>query len=205
MKSLWRDAAPLVLASKSSARQSLLTSASIPFEVRAAAIDERQVEAPLIASGADGAEIARNLARAKAVAVAGTLPGRLVLGADQTLCLEGSILSKPADKSAAVAQLGQLSGRTHELCSALCLARGTKVLFETVSIARLTIRPLSSSFIETYVALCGDSVLTSVGAYKIEGLGIHLFEKIEGDHSTILGLPLLPLLSFLRVEGYLLQ
>lgn len=205
MTSLWCAAAPLILASRSRTRQDLLAAAGIPFESRDAAIDERCLEAPLISAGARAAEIAGKLARAKALAVASAVPGRLVLGADQTLSLEGAVLSKPPNRSAAKAQLERLSGRAHELCSALCLALGREVLFETVAVARLTVRALSSSFIEAYIDLVGDSALTSVGAYQIEGLGIHLFEAIEGDHSTILGLPLIPLLTYLRAEGYLLR
>jgi len=202
MTELWRGAAPLLLASKSSARRSLLAGAGIPFEAVDAFIDERAIEAPLRAAGAGGAEIARHLARAKALAV-GAQPDRLVIGADQTLSLEGQVFAKPPDRAAAAAQLAALSGRTHELHSALCVVRANEVLFEAAPVARLAVRRLSLAFIEAYIAAAGDAVLTSVGAYQIEGLGIHLFEKIEGDHSTILGLPLLPLLTYLREEGRL--
>ncbi|WOJ91140.1 Maf family protein [Methylocapsa polymorpha] len=204
MTKLWRGA-PLILASKSSSRRGLLAGAGIAFEVVDSFIDERAVEAPLCAAGAGGAEIARHLARAKALAVSAKQPDRLVVGADQTLSLEGQVFVKPPDRAAAAAQLAALSGHTHELRSALCVARANEVLFEAAPVARLAVRRLSQAFIEAYIAMVGDAVLASVGAYQIEGLGIHLFEKIEGDHSTILGLPLLPLLTYLRQEGSLLR
>jgi septum formation protein len=204
MTALWRGAAPLLLASKSAARQRLLAAAGIPFEVCAAAIDERAIEAPLVASGAEAGAVALHLSRAKALHVSAKRPGRLVTGADQTLCFDGRVLGKPANRAAAVAQIAALSGRTHELCSGCCVVRENTVLFETVCVAGLTCRKLSPAFIETYVAQAGNSILSSAGAYQLEGLGIHLFDAIEGDHSTILGLPLLPLLKFLREEGSLL-
>lgn len=204
MTELWRGAAPVLLASKSRARRSLLATIGVPFDSCDSLIDEREIEAPLRSAGAGGAEIGLHLARAKALAVSARGPDRLVIGADQTLCLEGQVLSKPSDQACAVTQLEALSGRTHELHSALCIARGNRIVFEAVPSARLKVRRLSRAFIETYVALAGKAVLTSVGAYQIEGLGIHLFDEIEGDHSTILGLPLLPLLTYLREEGSLL-
>jgi len=203
MTGFWRGAAPLVLASQSRARQSLLGTAGIPFEICPAAIDERGIEAPLVASGANARGIALHLSRAKALRVSGEKPGRLVIGADQTLCLEGGVFGKPAGRAAALAQLQALSGRTHELYSGCCAARENTILFETVGVARLSCRRLTPSFIEAYMAEVSDAVLSSAGVYQIEGLGIHLFETIEGDHATILGLPLLALLKFLREEGSL--
>jgi septum formation protein len=203
MTHLWLGKAPLVLASKSPARRALLEGAGLPFETVAAEIDERAVEAPLRAAGASAEAIAAHLARAKALAVARSVPQGLVLGADQVLALGSEIFSKPEDMAAARAQLAKLSGRTHALHSALCVARGENVLFETVATARLTCRVLSADFIARYLAAAGEAVLGSVGAYQLEGLGVHLFDKIEGDHATILGLPLLPLLAFLRQEGSL--
>jgi septum formation protein len=203
MTGFWRGTAPLVLASQSLARQGLLSAAGIPFEIYAAALDERRIEAPLVASGADAADIALHLSRAKALLVNGEKPGRLVIGADQTLCLEGRLFGKPDGRAAAMAQLEALSGRTHELYSGCCVARENTVLFETVGVARLSCRRLSPAFIDAYLALAGD--LGSAGVYRIEGPGVHLFDAIEGDHATILGLPLLPLLKFLREEGSLLS
>lgn len=205
MATLWRGGAPLILASKSGARRSLLAAAGFPFESVDSAIDERIIEAPLLAAGAAASEIARRLAQAKALAVSAKQPDRLVIGADQTLSLEGRIFAKPADRAAAAAQLAALSGRVHELHSALCVARAGKILFEAAPAARLTVRHLSPAFIDAYLDIVGDAALGSVGAYQIEGLGVHLFEKVDGDHSTILGLPLMPLLAFLRDEGGLLR
>ena len=120
------------------------------------------------------------------------------------LCaLEGEIFAKPRDLCEAKAQLARLSGRSHVLHSALCVVRAETVLFEAVASATLTCRTLDADFIDCYLAAAGETALASVGAYQIEGLGIHLFERIEGDHATILGLPLLPLLAFLRQEGSL--
>lgn len=202
MTTLWLGSTPLVLASQSSTRRALLEAAGLPVETCASGIDERTIEAPLIAKGADAAVIAAHLARAKAQAVAERNPDRLVLGADQTLSLDARLYTKPADRAAARAQLLSFAGRTHELHSALCVMRGTAVLYETIVTARLTCRAFSGDFIDRYIEAAGDSVLSSVGAYQLEGLGIHLFEKIDGDHPTILGLPLLPLLDFLRRAGW---
>ena len=205
MTGLWRGTAPLVLASQSLARQGLLSAAGIPFEIYAAAIDERGVEAPLVASGANAADIALHLSRAKALPVSGEKPGQLVIGADQTLCLEGRLFGKPGGRTAAMAQLEALSGRTHELYSGCCVARENAFLFETVGVARLSCRQLSPAFIDAYMTNVDDAILGSAGVYRIEGPGIHLFDAIEGDHATILGLPILPLLKFLREEGSLLS
>ncbi|MGH6795962.1 MAG: Maf family protein [Methylocella sp.] len=205
MTGFWRGKAPLVLASESPGRQGLLRAAGIPFEISTAAIDEREIEAPLVASGANVRDIALHLSRAKALLVSGKKPGRLVIGADQTLCLEGRLFGKPAGRAAATAQLEALSGRTHELYSGCCVARENTLLFETVGVARLSCRRLSPAFIDAYMTQAGEALLNSAGAYQIEGPGIQLFDAIDGDHATILGLPLLPLLKFLREEGSLLS
>jgi len=141
------------------------------------------------------------LARAKAAAVARSVPGRLVLGADQTLARGNKRFSKPANRAAAAEQLRALRGRTHELHSALALVRDGAVLFDCVDSARLTMRKISDRFIDDYLDMAGTAALASVGAYQLEGIGIHLFERVEGDYSTILGLPLLPLLAYLRQNG----
>jgi septum formation protein len=203
MSGLWLAKAPLVLASKSAARQVLLKAAAIPFEVIAADIDERAVEAPLRAKAAPATAIAAHLARAKALDISGRVASRLVIGADQVLALGDEIFAKPGSQGAARAQLAKLSGRTHALQSAVCVARDGAVLFEAISTANMTCRVLSPDFIDSYIAAAVDAVLTSVGAYQVEGLGVHLFDKIDGDQATILGLPLLPLLAFLREEGSL--
>jgi septum formation protein len=195
--SLWQGA-PLVLASKSSARRALLAAAGIPIVVDPADVDERTAEA----GAPDGKTAAVMLARTKAAAVA-KRRSELVLAADQTLDLDGRRFSKPKSIAAAREQLAALAGRTHMLHSAAAVARGSESLFETVATARLTMRPLDGKTLDAYLAAVGDEATTSVGAYRLEGLGVHLFEKIEGDHFTILGLPLLPLLAYFRGAGLL--
>jgi septum formation protein len=137
--------------------------------------------------------------------VANKLPGRLVVGADQTLALGERLFAKPADSAAARDQLKSLRGRTHELHSALVLVRGANVLFEHCEIARLAMREFSDRFLESYIEAAGLAVTASVGGYQVESVGIQLFERIDGDHFTILGLPLLPLLQYLRREGWLAE
>ena len=199
--SLWLADRPLVLASKSESRRALLESAGIPIEVGPADIDERAIEAR--AGHADAGEIAAVLARTKALSVAAEKPGRLVLGADQTLALGQRRFSKPADRAAARDQLKVLRGNSHSLHSALALARDGALVFEHREAAHLTMRPFSDDFLDRYLDAAGGAVTASVGAYQVEGIGIQLFERIEGSHFTILGLPLLPLLDFLRREGCL--
>ena len=201
---LWRGGAPLVLASKSAARRALLEVARLPYEAISVEVDERALEAAEVEKGADPAAVAAVLARAKALAGSAVRSGRLVIGADQTLALGSEAFHKPADRAAARLQLERLSGGTHALHSALALVRDGEVLFETVDSAYLSMRGLSAPALDAYLAAAGDSVLGSVGGYQLEGLGIHLFERVAGDHSVILGLPLLPLLSFLRHRGDLL-
>jgi septum formation protein len=198
---LWRAEQPLVLASRSKSRRAVLAAAAIPVEVLPADIDERAIEAQ--ASSKSPGQIALLLARAKAGAVAGQRPGRLVLGADQTLALGERLFAKPADLTAARDQLKSLSGRTHELHSGLVLVRDQAVLFEHCETARLTMRKFSDGFLESYLETVGLAVTASVGGYQVEGPGIHLFERTDGDHFTILGLPLLQLLHYLRREGCL--
>src|SRR6478672_9667455 len=200
----WGEPKPLILASKSRARAALLQQARIPFVIEAAAIDERAVEAPLRASGADARAIAAHLAQAKARALAGRHPDRLILGADQTLALNGRMFTKPTGREEALEQLRALAGREHALHSALCVAQGSNLLFETTETALMAMRPLSEAFLAAYADAAGPALMASVGAYQVEGLGIQLFEHIDADHSTILGLPLIPLLAFLRRHGSLL-
>nr|WP_245404827.1 Maf family protein [Ancylobacter gelatini] len=198
---MWRAQEPLVLASKSATRRALLASAGIPVETVDAPVDERALEAAAVAEGVGPAGVASRLAAAKALAGSAARPGRLVLGADQTLALGDEAFHKPADRAAAAAQIARLAGKTHELHAALALARDGEVLFEAADTAHLAMRPLGPDVIATYLDAAGDAVLSSVGAYQLEGLGIHLFQTVEGAHSTILGLPLLPLLAFLRRHG----
>jgi septum formation protein len=197
--SLWLGAAPLILASQSGSRQALLKGAGIPFVAIPADIDERGIQA---GSGLkDPGAIAALLAKSKALHVASRETGRAVVGADQTLALKERMLSKPAGRAQAADQLRALAGATHELHSAIAIARDDEILFEHVSVARMTMRKLSDAAIEAYLDAAGQAVTTSVGAYQLEGIGVHLFERIEGDHFTILGLPLLPLLGALRKLG----
>ena len=199
---LWRGE-PLVLASKSAARQSLLTAAKIPFEAEAAEIDERAVEAQSGLATPEG--VALHLARAKALHVSAARRGRFVLGADQTLALGDRRFSKPSTSADAADQLRALSGKIHMLHSAIAIVRDDKIVFEHVAAAHMSVRRLGEAFIDAYLAAVGPRVMTSVGAYQVEGAGIQLFDKIDGDHSTILGLPLLPLLAFLRSQNLLVS
>ena len=200
----WREPKPLILASKSIARAAMLRQTRVPFIIEAAEIDERAVEAPLRHSGAGARDIASHLARAKAQAVSARHPDHIVLGADQTLALGTRMFTKPANREDALEQLRTLSGREHELLSAICVVRAGEILFETTEIARMQTRRLSEPFLAAYADAAGAALTASVGAYQVEGLGIHLFEKTGGDHSTILGLPLVPLLAFLRRNGSVL-
>jgi len=198
---LWLADKPLVLASSSAIRRSVLEAAGVAVECIPADIDERAIEAGATASGPG--EVAALLARAKACAVSARQPGRLVLGADQTLALGPQRFTKPPTRDAARAQLMALRGRTHELHAALACVRDGEAVFEHREAARLTMRAFSPEFLQSYIEAAGDAVTASVGAYQVEGLGLQLFERIEGDHFTILGLPLLPVLAFLRRDGQL--
>jgi septum formation protein len=201
--SLWLVADPLVLASRSAARRAMIVAAGVPVEVHPADLDERRLESDVGSAGPG--TVAAFLAREKALVVARANPGRLVVGADQTLALGARRFAKPADRAAAGEQLRALAGRTHELHSAVAFVQDTTMLFEHVGVARLTMRPLSDRLIDLYLDAAGDAATASVGAYQIEGLGVQLFERVDGDYFTILGLPLLAALDFLRQRGCLAQ
>jgi septum formation protein len=201
--SLWLPADPLVLASRSAVRRAMLVSGGVPVEVRPADLDERSLESG--AGSAGPGAVAAFLAREKAMVVARANPGRLVVGADQALALGERRFAKPADRAAAREQLRALSGRAHELHSAVAFVQDSTMLFEHVGVARLTMRPLSDRLLDLYLDAAGDAATASVGAYQIEGLGIQLFERLDGDYFTILGLPLLAALDFLRRRGCLAQ
>jgi septum formation protein len=200
---LWLADRPLVLASKSEIRRVLLADAGIPVEVSPADVDERGIEER--AATRDAGDIALVLARAKAQAIAARLPGRLVLGADQTLALGARRFSKPSDRAAARDQLKALRGQTHELHTAVALARDGAIVFEHRELARLTMRAFSDGFLGSYLDAMGGAVMASVGGYQLEKAGVQLFERIDGDHFVILGLPLVALLAYLRRAGCLAE
>ncbi|PZQ14226.1 MAG: septum formation inhibitor Maf [Ancylobacter novellus] len=205
MSALWLEPQPLLLASKSAVRAELLRGALIPVEIRAAEIEERAVEASLTVDGASPSSVAGALAAAKAIDVSTRMPGRLVLGADQTLSLAGERFTKPKDRESGRAQLMRLSGRTHQLASGAALVRDGAVLWTGIEEADMTMRALSDAFVETYLDVAGAGVLSSVGGYQYEGAGVHLFDAVEGEFSTILGLPMLRVASALRAAGALLS
>ena len=201
--SLWIDSAKPVLASKSATRRLLLENAGVAVEVEAAAVDERRLEREFLEGGGAPADLAMLLARAKALDVSARRPRQLCISADQTLLLDGMLFHKPEDLTAAAQSLARLAGRTHILLAGVCVARAGEVLFEATQGAEMTMRALDEAAIQLYLAAAGPAVLSSVGAYQIEGLGIHLFETIDGDHATILGLPLFALLRWLRKQRVL--
>ncbi len=191
----------LILASRSPARLALLANAGLDVTAEPADFDERAAEAPLVEEGLGADDIAAVLAEGKAMTVSEKRPGALIIGADQTLSCEGRRFSKPASMEEAREQLLRLRGRTHVLHSAVACVRDGDTVFRHLDEARLTMRNASPAFIGHYLARVGQTALTSVGAYQIEGPGIQLFARIEGSYFTILGLPLLPLLDFLRGQG----
>jgi septum formation protein len=190
-----------VLASQSTTRMKLLAAAGLDFEAVGAGIDERAVETPLIREGAGPRDVAVHLADAKARAVSQRMPDRLVLGADQTLGLGTELFVKAETRDAAHRQIARLAGRTHELHAAVVAAEAGRILWRHVATARLSMRRLDPAAIDAYLDAAGDRILGSVGCYQLEGLGIRLFEAIDGDYFTILGLPMLPLLAYLRDRG----
>ena len=193
----------LILASASGTRRALLMNAGLSFDVVPAEIDERAAEAPLIKAGASLDDVALALAMAKAASVSETHPMSLVIGADQVLELDGERMTKAVDMDAARLQLLRLSGRTHLLHTAVACAREGEIVWQHVETAEMTMRPLPPVVIGRYLAAVGEEALKSVGCYQLEGRGAQLFEAVEGDFFSILGLPLLPLLAFLRATGLL--
>ena len=198
---VWRERQPLILASQSAVRKSLLVNAGIAVETVPADIDERAIQQT---SGlTEPGRIAGLLAGEKATFISAKYPGRYVVGADHTLALGEQLFSKPADRAAAAAQITTLSGQAHALHSAVSVVKDGVILFSHVSVARMTMRPLTEREIAAYIEEAGNAVTSSVGAYQLERTGVHLFDRIDGDHFTILGLPLLPLLGFLRSRNLL--
>jgi septum formation protein len=193
----------LILASASASRRALLSAAGLTFETRVAAVDEAAVKRAARAGGIGADAAALRLAEMKATCIARAEPDALVIGADQLLVCEGCWFDKPAGIAEARAHLTALRGRTHTLVTAVLCQRGEQVLWRHVGTPRLTMRAFSDAFLTDYLAIEGEAVTTTVGAYRLEGLGAHLFAAIEGEHAAILGLPLLPLLGFLRQYGVL--
>ena len=190
----------LVLASGSSARRALLSGAGLRFSVKVSTVDEEALKAQLLEGGARPIEIAADLASAKAMEVSKTEPG-LVIGADQTLDLNGTLFSKPQTLEDLSDQLEQLRGQRHSLHSALALAQDGQIVWQEVVSAHLSMRDFSDAFLQAYLADHGQDVLSCVGGYKLESAGVQLFDQIEGDYFTILGLPLTGLLNALRRFG----
>jgi septum formation protein len=188
-----------VLASTSASRQSVLRGAGLDFEVIAPHVDEDEIKLALRAAGAKPREVAEALAEAKAVKISRRLPGVLVLGCDQVLAYgDNQMLDKPKDMVEARLHLETLSGQTHQLIGAAVIALDGKAIWRIIDSASLTVRALSADFIADFIAREGDILLSTVGAYRLEALGAQLFSKISGDYFTILGMPLLPVLTFLR-------
>jgi septum formation protein len=194
---------PLVLASASSARAFVLTSAGLRFQARPANIDEAAIKRSALASGRAADATALVLAETKARRIAAVHADALVIGADQLLVCGERWFDKPRDRTEAGAHLRALRGRTHTLMTAIACVHGDKIVWRHVAKPGLVMRDFSDAFLDAYLAAEGDAVTSSVGAYRLEGLGIHLFEEIHGEHAAILGIPLLPLLAFLRDYGIL--
>ena len=194
-------APPLILASTSQSRRTLLANAGLDFEIEAPGVDEAEVTRSLLAKRASPQEIAEELAAMKALRVSGRHGAALVIGGDSTLACQGRLFDKPPNLAEARKQLLALRGQTHELFSSVVVARAGARIWHFNERARLTMRPFNEAFLDSYLIRAGEQVLTSVGAYLLEGLGAHLFSRVDGDYFTILGLPLLPLLSFLAGHG----
>ncbi len=195
----------VVLASASAIRADLLRNAGVPVAVEPARIDEAAVKAALLAEGAPPRDVADKLAELKAIRVGARHQASLVLGADQVLVHRGEILDKPATLEEARAQLERLRGGRHDLLSAAVIVLQGGPVWRHVGTARLVMRPFSDGFLDHYLARVGDAALTSVGAYHLEGIGAQLFSRVEGDYFTVLGLPLLEVLGFLRARGVLVE
>jgi septum formation protein len=197
---LWRGAHPLVLASRSESRRALLSAAGLAAEFVAPRVDERSLEDRYLESGGSLEGVAAALAQAKALAASAERPEAYCIGADQTLTLEGRIFHKAKDLAEAAQTLMALAGRTHRLTSAFCVARAGQALVVHSDCADMCVRALDQPEISRYLERAGPGVLASVGVYQGEGLGIHLFDRIEGDHSVVLGLPMMSLLAWMRGE-----
>lgn len=195
----------VVLASETESRRKLLTAAGLAFRIVVPDVDELAIQKAFLKDNGqlDPGDVAELVARAEAEEISARFPGALVIGADQVLSLDGKILHKPKDPDAARDTLFALRGKTHQLHSAVALAEEGQVTWTHIETAHLTMRPFSSQFLGRYLAAAGPQVYQSVGAYQLDGLGIQLFDRIEGDYLSILGLPLLLLLARLREKRVL--
>jgi len=192
----------IILASQSASRRAMLAAAGVDFGAEAAGVDEDAVKAAMIGEGTDGRRLADALAELKAVKVSRRHPTALVLGCDSTVAAEdGALIDKAESRAESRAQLQALRGTTHKLTSAAVVALGGEPIWRHVDTAKLTMRPFSDAFLESYLDAEWPAIGGCVGGYRLEGLGAQLFSRIDGDHFTILGLPLLPLLDWLRVRG----
>lgn len=196
-----QTAPSLMLASSSETRAQILRNAGVPFTAEAAAVDEEELKRSLAAEGASAVDVALALAELKARKIAARHPGAIVIGADQVLECSGVWFDKPPDIDHARAQLSALRGRTHRLISAVCAVQDGERIWHAADSAELAMRFFDDDYLDRYLDQIGDKATSSVGAYQIEGLGAQLFTAVHGDHFTILGLPLLPLLAFLREHG----
>lgn len=188
----------LVLASSSQSRARLLEQAGVAFSVVPARVDEESIKDAMLSEAAKHADIADTLAEIKSLRVSSETPADLVIGADQILSCEGRLYNKPINMDEAGRQLAELSGKTHELMTAVCVAQGGRVIWRHIETAKMSMRRLSDDFSKDYLLKMGDAALYTVGCYQLESLGVQLFDKIDGDYFSILGLPMVPLLAFLR-------
>ncbi|MBD11204.1 Maf family nucleotide pyrophosphatase [uncultured Roseovarius sp.] len=196
---------PLILASSSAIRQSLLRNAGLAFETATPRVDEESVRAALLAEGAKPRDIADALAELKATKISARHPAALVIGCDQVLDLGGTLLSKPETVDEARAQLSAMRGKRHDLLSAVVICQAGRPLWRHIGTARMTVRPFSDDWLDGYLSRNWPDIAESVGAYKLEAEGVRLFSRVDGDYFTVLGLPLLDLLSFLTLRGDLQQ
>lgn len=197
------NAEPLILASASKARATMLKDAGVLVETEAARVDEATIKASMLAEGYPPRDVADALAEAKARKISDKLPGALVLGSDQILIHEGQIFDKPQNMDDARRQLRSLNGTSHRLLSAAVMIRNGEVTFRHIQTVKMTMRKFSDAFLEDYLTAEGEALLSCVGAYRLEGRGAQLFSHIDGDYFTVLGLPLLPCLDHLRIQGIL--
>lgn len=193
----------IILASASQTRRLLLEAAGVPFDIEPSRVDEAEIKLSMLAEGASGIEIAEVLAEAKATYVSRKHPDKMVLGADQVLVCDGDVFDKPVDREDALRQLHALRGRRHELISYAVMVRGGQRIWQGVDRAKLEMRSSSDAFLQSYLDEVGDDAFNGPGGYRVESLGVQLFSRIDGSHYTILGLPLLTLLDYLRANGIL--